>query len=143
MFPPQAWLGEINEYAQDDVVIMLLGNKADCAGERVIKQEDGEKLAKVTSCFAKRLQNLLRCYLYHKKMLYFSYLCLEIKHSLPCACSHVQTTISFPRVVCNCLLIKASAYPPFCIRPPSLLPPPTLLAAFAHLSKLTKEAAVC
>ena len=47
-FSWQAWLGEINEYAQDDVVIMLLGNKADCAGERVIRQEDGEKLAKVT-----------------------------------------------------------------------------------------------
>ena len=47
----QAWLTEINEYAQEDVVIMLLGNKADMAGERVIGQEDGEKLAKVcTHC---------------------------------------------------------------------------------------------
>ena len=43
----QAWLTEINEYAQEDVVIMLLGNKADMTGERVIKSEDGEKLAKV------------------------------------------------------------------------------------------------
>ena len=43
----QAWLAEINEYAQDDVVIMLLGNKSDMANERVIKLEDGEKLAKV------------------------------------------------------------------------------------------------
>lgn len=43
----QAWLTEINEYAQEDVVIMLLGNKADMASERVIGQEDGEKLAKV------------------------------------------------------------------------------------------------
>ena len=43
----QAWLSEINEYAQEDVVIMLLGNKADMAGERLIKTEDGEKLAKV------------------------------------------------------------------------------------------------
>ena len=47
----QAWLTEINEYAQEDVVIMLLGNKADMASERLIKTEDGEKLAKV------RLQN--------------------------------------------------------------------------------------
>lgn len=42
----RAWLSEINEYAQEDVVIMLLGNKADMAGERLIKTEDGEKLAK-------------------------------------------------------------------------------------------------
>lgn len=43
----RAWLGEIKEYAQDDVVIMLLGNKTDCkASERVIRKEDGEKLAK-------------------------------------------------------------------------------------------------
>lgn len=42
----RAWLGEINEYAQEDVVIMLLGNKADMASERVIRTEDGEKLAK-------------------------------------------------------------------------------------------------
>ncbi|XP_052769804.1 ras-related protein Rab-37-like isoform X2 [Mya arenaria] len=42
----RAWLTEINEYAQEDVVIMLLGNKADMSGERMIRVEDGEKLAK-------------------------------------------------------------------------------------------------
>uniref|UniRef100_A0A1B6DTS0 small monomeric GTPase n=1 Tax=Clastoptera arizonana TaxID=38151 RepID=A0A1B6DTS0_9HEMI len=43
----RAWLGEIKEYAQDDVVIMLLGNKADCgSSERLIRREDGERLAK-------------------------------------------------------------------------------------------------
>ncbi|KAK1799218.1 hypothetical protein P4O66_007473 [Electrophorus voltai] len=42
----QAWLTEIHEYAQKDVVIMLLGNKSDMAAERVIKHEDGQKLAK-------------------------------------------------------------------------------------------------
>lgn len=42
----RAWLTEINEYAQEDVVIMLLGNKADMTSERLIKTEDGEKLAK-------------------------------------------------------------------------------------------------
>ncbi|XP_064843883.1 ras-related protein Rab-37-like isoform X2 [Oncorhynchus masou masou] len=42
----RAWLTEIHEYAQKDVVIMLLGNKTDMAGERVIKREEGEKLAK-------------------------------------------------------------------------------------------------
>ncbi|KAK0132510.1 Ras-related protein Rab-37 [Merluccius polli] len=42
----RAWLTEIHEYAQKDVVIMLLGNKSDMAAERVIKKEEGEKLAK-------------------------------------------------------------------------------------------------
>ncbi|KAK2097349.1 Ras- protein Rab-26 [Saguinus oedipus] len=55
----QAWLTEINEYAQHDVALMLLGNKVggravpnwaagqvDSAHERVVKREDGEKLAK-------------------------------------------------------------------------------------------------
>ncbi|XP_013407226.1 ras-related protein Rab-26 isoform X3 [Lingula anatina] len=42
----RAWLSEIREYAQDDVVIMLLGNKADSTQERRVRREDGEKLAK-------------------------------------------------------------------------------------------------
>ncbi|XP_056262189.1 ras-related protein Rab-26-like [Pseudoliparis swirei] len=42
----QAWLTEIHEYAQQDVVLMLLGNKADATHEQVIKREDGERLAK-------------------------------------------------------------------------------------------------
>ncbi|XP_016411628.1 ras-related protein Rab-37 [Sinocyclocheilus rhinocerous] len=42
----KAWLTEIYEYAQKDVVIMLLGNKSDMAAERVITHEEGEKLAK-------------------------------------------------------------------------------------------------
>lgn len=42
----RAWLGEINEYAQDDVVIMLIGNKADVSADRQVKYEDGERLAK-------------------------------------------------------------------------------------------------
>ncbi|XP_036776426.1 ras-related protein Rab-26 isoform X5 [Manis pentadactyla] len=45
----QAWLAEIQEYAQHDVVLMLLGNKVDSAQERVVKREDGEKLAKFLS----------------------------------------------------------------------------------------------
>ncbi|XP_039740937.1 ras-related protein Rab-26 isoform X7 [Pteropus medius] len=43
----QAWLTEIQEYAQHDVVLMLLGNKVDSTQERVVKREDGEKLAKL------------------------------------------------------------------------------------------------
>ncbi|XP_012977027.1 ras-related protein Rab-26 isoform X3 [Mesocricetus auratus] len=43
----QAWLTEIQEYAQQDVVLMLLGNKVDSTQERVVKREDGEKLAKL------------------------------------------------------------------------------------------------
>ncbi|XP_029456471.1 LOW QUALITY PROTEIN: ras-related protein Rab-37 [Rhinatrema bivittatum] len=42
----RAWLTEIHEYAQKDVVIMLLGNKADVNNERVIRAEDGETLAR-------------------------------------------------------------------------------------------------
>ncbi|XP_061740238.1 ras-related protein Rab-37-like isoform X2 [Nerophis ophidion] len=42
----RAWLNEIHDYTQKDVVIMLLGNKSDMAAERVVKTEDGEKLAK-------------------------------------------------------------------------------------------------
>ncbi|XP_045848500.1 ras-related protein Rab-26 isoform X8 [Meles meles] len=44
----QAWLTETQEYAQHDVVLMLLGNKVDSAQERAVKREDGEKLAKVS-----------------------------------------------------------------------------------------------
>lgn len=42
----RAWLSEIREHANEDVVIMLLGNKSDCGPERVVKREDGERLAK-------------------------------------------------------------------------------------------------
>ena len=42
----RAWLSEIRQYAEEDVVIMLLGNKVDKA-TRVISKEQGEKLAKV------------------------------------------------------------------------------------------------
>ncbi|XP_072568301.1 ras-related protein Rab-37 isoform X1 [Paramormyrops kingsleyae] len=42
----RAWLTEIHEYAQKDVVIMLLGNKSDMVHERVIKQEEGQRLAR-------------------------------------------------------------------------------------------------
>ncbi|XP_043492027.1 ras-related protein Rab-37-like isoform X1 [Polistes fuscatus] len=41
----RAWLSEIREHANEDVVIMLLGNKSDCGQERVVKKEDGERLA--------------------------------------------------------------------------------------------------
>ncbi|XP_012234395.1 ras-related protein Rab-37-like isoform X1 [Linepithema humile] len=41
----RAWLSEIREHANEDVVIMLLGNKSDCGTERIVKREDGERLA--------------------------------------------------------------------------------------------------
>ncbi|XP_015180187.1 PREDICTED: ras-related protein Rab-37-like isoform X2 [Polistes dominula] len=41
----RAWLSEIREHANEDVVIMLLGNKSDCRQERMVKKEDGERLA--------------------------------------------------------------------------------------------------
>ena len=43
----QAWLSEIKDYGQDDVLIMLLANKCDLESERVISTQDGERLAKV------------------------------------------------------------------------------------------------
>lgn len=42
----RAWLTEIHEYAQSDVVIMLLGNKADMNSERAIRRDEGERLAR-------------------------------------------------------------------------------------------------
>lgn len=42
----RAWLSEIHDYAPENVVVMLLGNKADRSGERMIKKEEGETLAK-------------------------------------------------------------------------------------------------
>lgn len=42
----KAWLTEIHEYAQQDAVLMLLGNKADSTHDRVVRREDGERLAK-------------------------------------------------------------------------------------------------
>ncbi|XP_065065964.1 ras-related protein Rab-26-like isoform X1 [Rhopilema esculentum] len=42
----RAWLSEIQEYATGEVVVMLLGNKADLAKEKVVKREEGAKLAK-------------------------------------------------------------------------------------------------
>ncbi|KAB0400686.1 hypothetical protein E2I00_008311, partial [Balaenoptera physalus] len=45
----RAWLTEIHEYAQRDVVIMLLGNKADVSSERMICSEDGEMLARTSA----------------------------------------------------------------------------------------------
>lgn len=42
----RAWLGEIREYAQEDVVIMLIGNKADFGANREVRREDGERLAR-------------------------------------------------------------------------------------------------
>ncbi|XP_013890058.1 ras-related protein Rab-37 isoform X2 [Austrofundulus limnaeus] len=42
----RAWLTEIHEYAQSDVVIMLLGNKADMNSDRAIRRDEGERLAR-------------------------------------------------------------------------------------------------
>ncbi len=56
IFCCQAWLAEIHEYAQDDVVIMLLGNKSDMSAERVVRREDGERLAKVSKAMERNIQ---------------------------------------------------------------------------------------
>lgn len=39
------WLSEIEEYAHDDVIVMLIANKVDKINERVVTREMGEKLA--------------------------------------------------------------------------------------------------
>lgn len=39
------WLGEIQEYANADVIVMLIANKVDKINERVVTREMGEKLA--------------------------------------------------------------------------------------------------
>ena len=41
----RAWLTEIKEYAPPEAVVMLLGNKCDVTKERVVKREEGERLA--------------------------------------------------------------------------------------------------
>jgi len=40
-----AWLSEIKEFAHDDVIIMLIGNKID-KSQRVVSREAGERLAR-------------------------------------------------------------------------------------------------
>ncbi|XP_060757388.1 ras-related protein Rab-26-like isoform X2 [Neoarius graeffei] len=42
----RAWLTEIEDYAQQDVILMILGNKADASHERTVRREEGERLAK-------------------------------------------------------------------------------------------------
>ncbi|CAL1545133.1 unnamed protein product [Lymnaea stagnalis] len=42
----RAWLGDIRDYSQDGVVVMLLGNKCDSTSERQVRKEDGERLSK-------------------------------------------------------------------------------------------------
>ncbi|XP_071946539.1 ras-related protein Rab-26-like [Antedon mediterranea] len=42
----RSWVAEIKEYASDDVVVMLLGNKADISSDRVVRRDEGEKLAR-------------------------------------------------------------------------------------------------
>ena len=44
----QEWLTVVEEHASPDVIVMILGNKADMGGERVVKTEQGERLARVS-----------------------------------------------------------------------------------------------
>lgn len=44
----QSWISDIQEFARDDVIMMLLGNKADLTNERVVKTAEGQQLAEVT-----------------------------------------------------------------------------------------------
>ncbi|CAD8097094.1 unnamed protein product [Paramecium sonneborni] len=40
------WMSEIDKYAQDDVIRMLIGNKCDMEDKRTVSYEEGETLAK-------------------------------------------------------------------------------------------------
>ncbi|KAM5198436.1 ras-related protein Rab-26 isoform 5-T5 [Hipposideros larvatus] len=62
----QAWLTEIQEYAQHNVVLMLLGNKVDSAQERVVKREDGEKLAKIRNSWGSLCKSTTKI-IFHNK----------------------------------------------------------------------------
>lgn len=41
----ECWMGEIRNFASDDVCIVLVGNKSDLTDERVVSTEEGRKLA--------------------------------------------------------------------------------------------------
>lgn len=41
----RAWLSDVQEHAQSEVIVMLVGNKVDKSNERVVTREMGEKLA--------------------------------------------------------------------------------------------------
>jgi Ras-related protein Rab-2A len=40
------WLKDARQHASSDMIIMLIGNKSDLAGNRVVSTEEGEKFAK-------------------------------------------------------------------------------------------------
>jgi len=41
----RAWLSEIKEFANDNVIVMLIANKVDKTNERVVTKDAGQKLA--------------------------------------------------------------------------------------------------
>ena len=47
----------VEEHASPDVIVMILGNKADMTGEKVVKTEQGERLAKVSFILPKKLKS--------------------------------------------------------------------------------------
>ena len=79
VFVLQAWLAEINEYAQEDVVIMLLGNKADL-GERVIRAEDGERLAKVSYLLLQLESIIKNIFSHHQVRNQYNLFCCFLLH---------------------------------------------------------------
>lgn len=99
----QAWVGEIHEYANDDVVVMLLGNKADMTSERVVKREEAEKLGRVMFvCFLLFLNYLYGCLLLnsHGLLIFlnpssFELKCVCIRHIL---CLSVFKSLIMPSI---------------------------------------------
>ena len=41
----EKWLQELKDYADDNIVVMLVGNKTDLANLRAVKEEDSKKFA--------------------------------------------------------------------------------------------------
>lgn len=55
------WLRELQEYGNDDMVVILVGNKSDLSDSRQVEKEEGRKLAEAEGlCFMETsaLQNL-------------------------------------------------------------------------------------
>ncbi|XP_039253691.1 ras-related protein Rab-37-like [Styela clava] len=42
----RSWIADIKQHAKENVIVMLIGNKADCSSTRMVTLAEGEKLAK-------------------------------------------------------------------------------------------------
>ena len=92
-------MAEINEYAQEDVVIMLLGNKCDSTTDRVIRKEDGERLGRV--CLSAVVH-------------FFFCVCVCVGMRV-CVCVCVCVCLCLCLCVCVCVLVCVSVFVFVCV----------------------------